>query len=195
MDMSPEISEFIEADTRLQREINHALEAAIDHFQPAADSGRAMVHMLDRTLLPSWQTHVRLQSELILPIAEARMGCAGLRAASLLRAGYPELARHHVAASSALQSFLEPSPLPRRSDLNRLKRQLSAALTARWAHFRLSVRLNIPLSGPLTSAEQALCTLWLATRPQPAFPLNMLLAVPAGHREPAGDPSAGLRLH
>ncbi|MDH4981990.1 hypothetical protein [Hyphomicrobium sp. D-2] len=195
MDMPPDICELIEADARLQREINHALEAAIDHLLPAAEVGRAMIHMLVRTLVPSWQSHVSLQSEVIFPIAEARQDSAVLPAITRLRASYPELAHHHATVGGALQRLLGLSQSPEQGDLSGTRQQLCTALKARQVHFRLSAQLDAPLSGPLTPAEQTLCTLWLATRPQPCFPLNMLLAEWVAHQELTGGPSAGLRLH
>ncbi|WP_068463942.1 hypothetical protein [Hyphomicrobium sulfonivorans] len=195
MDKLPDICELIEADARLQREINHALEAAIDHLLPAAGGGRAMIHLLTRTLLPSWQCHCSLQSEVIFPIAEARQDSAVLPAITRLRANYPELAHHHATAGNALLRLLGLSKSPEQGDLSGMRQQLCAALKARQAHFRLSAQLDAPPSGTLTPAEQALCTLWLATRPQPCFPLNMLLAERVAHQELMGGPSAGLRLH
>lgn len=195
MERQPEISEVIDADARLQREINHALQSAIDHLWLAGDQGRAVIQILARTLEPSWEAHLLLQLQVIVPIIEARGGSAHLRLAALLRAGHPDLTKRHAVVSDALQRLLNMAPARRQADLGLVEQELCAALKARKAHFLLGAHAAASLSGSLSPAERAFCTLWLVTRPQPRFPLDMLSASSIADRRAPVSPSAGVRRH
>jgi len=168
MKIDVDIGAQIDADTQLQREINHALSATAGGLAISGDL--RLVRILTRTLGPSWTEHVSFQEDVIFPIAAARHGGSMKRTIALLRADHDNLSQQHSEISSMLQGLLDGRP----ADLSQFDATLRTTLALRRSHFLLDAQLHTWLPAPYTSKERSFCIHWMETRPRPRFPLNLL---------------------
>lgn len=168
MDTAPNIRAHIDADARLQSEINHALLAVADGL--LAGSDRRLVRILKRTLVASWTEHVSFQDEVIFPIIEARRGQEIRDTIDRLRFEHASMSQRHGEITQALDGLLHG----RGADPAGLDALLRTTVEQRRSHVDKDAELDKLLPATFTDHETWLCAEWITTRPKPRFPLNLL---------------------
>lgn len=170
MNSEADIRAHIVADARLQDEITRALHDFADSLPGVADL--RVVRILTRTLEPSWTEHVGFQERVVFPIV-ANLNDRKNDIDELigrLKTDHAMLAEHHSEVAARLHDILDGDRL----NVGTLGHVLRRAGALRIRHFDDEAVLATCLSCPFTADDKALLSSWIASRPNPAFPLGVL---------------------
>ena len=158
----------------LQFEICCALECLADGLPEVTDLrlARALITVLE----PSWMEHVSFQDEALFPILLRRHHHSRDLAVSLdrLRRDHMEISDRNREVSEQIELLLagdEPDP-------EMFGFMLRSAFDSRRRHMESElVLVEAYLPSMLTPAERTIVDRWHSARPQPPFPLGLLLEV------------------
>lgn len=158
----------VDADARLQQEINHALLAVADAL--ASGSDRRLARILTRTLEASWVEHVSFQDDVVFPILIGRHGAGIADVIDARRSEHTALMQLHTRIHQHLERLLRAHhAVP--GELGLL---LKLTHAQRLSHLDFDTELEGSLPEMYTTEEIALCEKWQLARPNPRFPFNLL---------------------
>jgi hypothetical protein len=159
------------ADRILQHEIDNALANLADSLPVIIDLRIARV--LSTILEPSWAEHTSFQDEALFPILARRHD--GVKDVKILLARlereHAELTECHLEIALKLELLIGG----RLTTHAALGRKLRGAKDVRQRHREAETQLDALLPRALSAPERKALEQWLAERPAPPFPLNIVL--------------------
>jgi hemerythrin-like domain-containing protein len=165
------LDQRLAADHVLQSEICHALQSLAECLLDMTDM--RLARAIKSVLEPSWQTHQSLQERVLFPIVMRQQCSPDLeKAIHTLQRDHGQIGKLHTRLNEKIERFLQMPELERES----LEQLLLSTIDARRKHFVQEEKAVASLpSTPFTAADRELMQNWLATLPEPSFPLSLLL--------------------
>jgi hypothetical protein len=159
------IREHLAVDSRLQEEINHALEDLADSLP--GSSGMKLAAALKETLDPSWAEHVSFQEQVLFPIILSRHANARDVGPIVdrLKRDHMEVTERHAEVSEKLDNHLNG----RFSNAESLGYLLRSTFELRGRHWEAEQRLDALLPRMFTPADMTLFSGWTSTRSRIRF--------------------------
>ena len=166
-----DLDQRLAADQVLQSEICRALESLAECLPNMTDM--RLARAVNSVLEPSWHVHQSLQEQVLFPIMMRQQGSPDLeKTIHTLQGEHAQIRILNVRLNEEITLLLQmPEP-----ELKSIRQLLLRTIDARRKHFVQEEKAAASLpSTPFTPADRELMQNWLATLPEPSFPLSLLL--------------------